>query len=216
MTFRLTAGLHRPHHLEQRGLTTLRRYQLKRLGVTLCHPIRLWTGLSSKTIRSSHGVDSLIFGCHDSQSDDTLVTGLADLCLSNDRGTNCKMPNDVQDHYTAPNTYASKHGTSSHVAASSTRCHIAQSRTQTENSNSTMPLSTKKSSVTASATPNAYRTSSSTAEQHNTRTPTLTPTQVVQVPGSKKSHWYVVIVGRHTGIFDDWWVIWTRLLSETY
>ena len=31
-----------------------------------------------------------------------------------------------------------------------------------------------------------------------------TPSRLVSTPGAKKSKWYVVLVGRRTGIFDDW------------
>lgn len=34
-----------------------------------------------------------------------------------------------------------------------------------------------------------------------------TPSRIIGTPGKKKGKWYVVIVGRKTGIFDDWCVI---------
>jgi hypothetical protein len=37
-----------------------------------------------------------------------------------------------------------------------------------------------------------------------------TPRRLVGTPGRVKSKWYVVIVGRKTGVFDDWYVVRSR------
>lgn len=56
----------------------------------------------------------------------------------------------------------------------------------------------------------ARGTTSSTTAPNTASSPTTlltniqTPTHLVQTPG-KRGKWYVVICGRRTGVFDDWW-----------
>jgi hypothetical protein len=62
-------------------------------------------------------------------------------------------------------------------------------------------LSTE-SSITTSAVPTTGQRSSSATSQY----PSATPTRIVAGVGRKKNNWYSVVVGRRTGVFNDWQV----------
>ena len=73
----------------------------------------------------------------------------------------------------------------------------------------TNSLSSTESSITTSTAPITSQSSSSATSQY----PPATPTRMVAGVGRRKNNWYSVIVGRCTGVFNDWQVFHLLLTS---